>query len=74
MRFRFANRVVQSDPIAPLVWAESNLSAIAKLTRGKFNGTDDDTVQLAATFGLLRARQQIRAARREVELIGRATA
>lgn len=69
---RFSSPAATATPLDCLTWGERNLSALAKLTASRMNGGEADTLHLAATFGLLRARQQIRSAIREGELLGRA--
>lgn len=69
---RIATETNQATPLDTLLWGERNLSALAKLTASRMNGGEADTLHLAATFGLLKARQQIRTALREGELLGRA--
>lgn len=61
---------VASSHIAPaLAWAERNLSQLATLTADRIDGGDGDTLHLAATMALLRARQAVRAGLVEAETL-----
>ena len=72
---RFASPPASGPHIAPaMIWAEKNLGALARFTTAQMDGGDGDHVHLAATFGLLKARQQIRQGLRDVELQRRAVA
>ena len=62
------NRIsrIESQPLDTLLWAEQNLRSLARHSAARICGGELDSIHLAATFGLLKAKQQIRSALSEV--------